>query len=378
LSHLKEADSYEGEDKMREFTVKIKALTPIWTGDAERKCSVLRETGVIGSLRWWYEVLIRGLGGYACDPTNESKKCNLEQNKFNKAISSGKSIQEALDEQICPSCQLFGCTGWGRKFRLEVEFNTTIPEAWIGTREKQNNKYLKRNVSGLMADGTIVLKFTPLKEITSNEWISLNKTLEIIENCGALGAKISQGNGVIEIVENNLPHKDEKIKEFGNSNDNKLPNLKKFFFCKFHVEFKEDISDLIKKKVFWTHSLDHTDFQDNWENWKKFWNDYHFLPIAFHIRDIIRPLENNRDKRHEIFGKLGSGSKVFVSHGYKMNEKAIEFRIFGYDVDIIKSKIKENLNRNLKDKLFSTSNDYFADCKITEEKTGEKILEEVR
>jgi hypothetical protein len=27
LSHLKEADSYEGEDKMREFTVKIKALT---------------------------------------------------------------------------------------------------------------------------------------------------------------------------------------------------------------------------------------------------------------------------------------------------------------------------------------------------------------
>lgn len=63
---------------MREYTVKIKPLTPLWTGDAERKSGTLRETGIIGSLRWWYEALIRGLGGTACDPTvkESNTKCN--------------------------------------------------------------------------------------------------------------------------------------------------------------------------------------------------------------------------------------------------------------------------------------------------------------
>ena len=83
---------------MEEFKVKIKALTPIWTGGVERKCDRLHETGIIGSLRWWYEAIVRGLGGYACDPTDT--KCE------------GKNH--------CEACELFGCTGWARKFRLHV------------------------------------------------------------------------------------------------------------------------------------------------------------------------------------------------------------------------------------------------------------------
>ncbi len=99
--------------------VRVRTLTPIWTGDVDRKCSKIKETGIIGSLRWWYEALVRGLGGYACDPTSE-RRCELDQKRFQKAIREGKSIQEALNEQICPACQLFGCTGWSKRFRLEV------------------------------------------------------------------------------------------------------------------------------------------------------------------------------------------------------------------------------------------------------------------
>jgi len=53
--------------------IKLKTLTPIWTGGADGKCDRLHETGIIGSLRWWYEVLVRGLGGYACDPTSDNR-----------------------------------------------------------------------------------------------------------------------------------------------------------------------------------------------------------------------------------------------------------------------------------------------------------------
>jgi len=83
---------------MEKLEIKLKTLTPIWTGGVDRDCDRLHETSIIGSLRWWYEALIRGLGGKACDPTNT--KCE--------------------DKDHCAACELFGCTGWSRKFRLEI------------------------------------------------------------------------------------------------------------------------------------------------------------------------------------------------------------------------------------------------------------------
>jgi len=356
---------------MSEFKVTFKTLTPLWTGDAERENTGLRETGIIGSLRWWYEALIRGLGGSACDPTNS--KCE------------GKNR--------CDACELFGCTGWARKFRLEVEFINlaVIHEINIGTREKKfikgKEKYLKRNVAGFMSDGAIVLEFIPLRKISSNEWALLNKTLEIIANYGGLGAKISQGNGVIEIVENHLPYRGEKFEKSelkGKGNNINSPNLDNFSFYKFNIKSKEDVSNLIDRNVFWTHALDHPNFQDYRENWKKLWNDYHFLPISFHIRDAIRHLEGNKNERHAIFGIGGNyahGSKVFVSHGYKIDEndeKTVEIRIWGYDTkDKIKNDIKDQLENRLKEKLFSKgeNNELLESCSLIEEKTGKEILE---
>lgn len=53
---------------MDQFSIRIKPLTPLWTGNEKRESKVLRETGILGSLRWWYEAVVRGLGGKACDP----------------------------------------------------------------------------------------------------------------------------------------------------------------------------------------------------------------------------------------------------------------------------------------------------------------------
>jgi hypothetical protein len=53
----------------------LKALTPIWTGDANRQGDRLITTGLLGSIRWWFEVLVLGLGGSACDPTRDSNRC---------------------------------------------------------------------------------------------------------------------------------------------------------------------------------------------------------------------------------------------------------------------------------------------------------------
>jgi len=57
----------------------FKALTDIWTGDASGEGVRLIPTGLLGSIRWWFEVLVRGLGGKACDPTVDGVRCPAQK-----------------------------------------------------------------------------------------------------------------------------------------------------------------------------------------------------------------------------------------------------------------------------------------------------------
>jgi CRISPR-associated protein Cmr1 len=187
----------------REKTVKVKPLTPLWTGDADRKRETLRETGIIGSLRWWYEALIRGLGGTACDPTDT--KCD--------------------DKSHCDACELFGCTGWGRKFRLNV-YN--------------EGDYIK-------------FSFIELRKIKDIEWALLHKTLEIISKYGALGGKIAEESyGLINIMENDISNysinKGELKSYFKKSGKGvDYPNIGRFVFSNEHL--KSSIIKELKNKL---------------------------------------------------------------------------------------------------------------------------------
>lgn len=131
----------------------FKALTDIWTGDANGKGDRLIPTGLMGSIRWWFEVLVRGLGGTACDPTSPVR-CPDQ---------SGKR---------CVVCELFGCTGWARKFRLMVvDNNGNVIQSQI----KTNTQF--------------TLRFIPLRPICEEEWCLLDCTLRLIADYGAIGGK---------------------------------------------------------------------------------------------------------------------------------------------------------------------------------------------
>lgn len=350
---------------MKKFSIVIKSLTPIWTGDARGRMTELKETGIIGSMRWWYEALIRGLNGTACDPT----ACDPTHAK-------------CRGNNHCDSCELFGCTGWARKFRLEASPANPLEDLSIGTREKRGRKYLKRKIGGFMSIRPLTITIIPLRDIAENEWALLNATLKIIEEYGALGAHTSQGNGVISIVQNNLPRQGSLIntENLRSSKNTPYPNLKDFFFLKFQLGFSKNISELIKEKAFWIHSEDDWNFNDKeqFRRWEKFWNVFHFLPIAPHIRDAVRHFEENRSRRHAIFGGPGMGSKVFVSHGYKIDDKVSEARIWGYADNGIKEKIKSELKSELKEKLFTDSSKghLLKECALKED-YGKKLVEEL-
>ncbi|QZZ20744.1 type III-B CRISPR module RAMP protein Cmr1 [Leptothermofonsia sichuanensis E412] len=79
--------------------ITIKTLTPLWTGGVDGKVDRIHETALLGSLRWWMEALVRGMGGKVCDPTEQ--KCSVKNG-------------------LCEVCKIFGAEGQKRRFRLEV------------------------------------------------------------------------------------------------------------------------------------------------------------------------------------------------------------------------------------------------------------------
>ncbi len=137
-----------------------KALTDIWTGDAEGKPDRLITTGLLGSIRWWFEVLVRGLGGSACDPTSDHR-CP------DHGVKDPKQ-----PKHHCVVCELFGCTGWARKFRFEV------------LDENDNVK-----ASQITKDETFKLRFFEVRPIRNEEWGLLDLTLRLIADYGAIGGK---------------------------------------------------------------------------------------------------------------------------------------------------------------------------------------------
>jgi len=217
--------------------VRLRTITPIWTGDAERQNTRLRETGIIGSLRWWYEALIRGLGGYACDPTSD-KRCQLDQRKFVKAIDAGKDAEHALDEQICPACKLFGCTGWEKKVKITID-HSKIEDVNVGF------------------EGKLSIKFVEIKRLTDEEKWLLDKTLYLINKYGTIGARCTlkpsdkpyyRDYGIVraegkpdvgepeyhfskEQLKNRLARQREKFEKQGCTMPSEWPDLRYFIFA---------------------------------------------------------------------------------------------------------------------------------------------------
>ena len=88
-----------GEGEIKEYKVIIKRLNLFLPVMQIKIRQIHRGNRCYRKYSWWYEALIRSLGGSACDPTKT--KCNQEAH--------------------CVVCELFGCTGWSRKFRLIIE-----------------------------------------------------------------------------------------------------------------------------------------------------------------------------------------------------------------------------------------------------------------
>jgi CRISPR-associated protein Cmr1 len=168
----------------KDLPITFEALTPIWTGDWSRKSDTrILETGILGSLRWWTEILVRGMGVAVEDPAESG---------------------HVYDDPTClgdPVERLFGFTGWRRRFRLEVDGHASLrpegryaltdpPVPWAPGKDRPPTWQFPSTAH----DGATTLR---LIGASDKDAAIIQGALAFAAAVGALGAKSQHGCGII-------------------------------------------------------------------------------------------------------------------------------------------------------------------------------------
>lgn len=216
--------------------VEVKTLTPLWTGGAKSgTVDRVHETGIIGSLRWWFEVMVRGMGGEACAPTATEKKCIYNAEKPNKGI--------------CHVCEIFGATGWRRRFRLVVndytEPDPSITKVMLKNCQCIDSKGRTRVPTWYFPDrlddkpriGSLTLRIR--QTAPDFQPAIIGGLLQFMADWVAIGARAQLGFGVFELPNGRLdtrPLYERLIANAGNCTYTRLPSLQNIFLARIWLE----------------------------------------------------------------------------------------------------------------------------------------------
>lgn len=314
--------------------IRLKTLTPLWTGGVDGTCDRLHETGIIGSLRWWYEVIVRGLGGMACNAVSDPR-CPTK-------VKVGTSEKQVW----CVACDLFGCTGWGRRFRLRLAEDGTQVYAQRDQRDQINFRPSGRNRgwyygAGRLGDdpaspelhGQLIV----LREDRGAVINQLIVPLALVGAWGGLGARTQHGFGVVQAtawdgsrqcaaeLDRFLSYIEAKKAEHSNApNVSAAPRLDEFFFSRFRFSLTGE---------WWKH----VDGLRTGDGRLRAWVSKQSVPVAPAIKNQLRfgaflPTVRSYQLEDELFGALSprQAAKIHVSSAYPLGDGRWEVRVWGW------------------------------------------------
>jgi len=185
--------------------IELNSLTPIWTGGVEaNKVDRLHETGILGSLRWWLEMFVRGLGGWVNDPTQDERS-GFDRERYDKSKATEERTR-LRDAGLCDVSQVFGATGWRRRFRLDIQDGTNPANAVTSQiqaqRSYQDSNGRMRTPTWYFPNkpraGQLALQIQSLAQDFPPEVIA--GLVQFVADWAAIGARAQMGFGVIEPV----------------------------------------------------------------------------------------------------------------------------------------------------------------------------------
>lgn len=196
--------------------IQLRTLTPLWTGGIHTgQMDRLHETGIIGSLRWWYEAIVRGQNSRVCDPiSNDSCQFDAKAYEEAKKQKDPEAVEKGL-AKVCPACRLFGCTGWRRQFQLVVAQDQTQP-AWSSPPDTLNVRPPDRSRGWFLPpgrSGTLTLR------LHGPQQNQIRDLFLALEEWGSLGAKPQLGYGFFSLANR------QELSNSRTAADPPLPNL---------------------------------------------------------------------------------------------------------------------------------------------------------
>jgi CRISPR-associated protein Cmr1 len=232
----------------KEMNMELKTLTPLWTGGVEKgKMDRIHETGIIGSLRWWFELFVRGLGGLVNDPTTD-KRGGFDPEKYKKSTASDRRAR-LHDAGLCDASQVFGATGWRRRFRLLIQ-DSTSPDTSCGQNIRANRSYTdtrgnSRTPTWYFPGSPQSGSFTIQIQSTAQDFPQkvIDGLLQFMADWAAIGARAQMGFGVIEPVNGRLDTQllyEWLIATAGNHQYPRLPSLQNIFLARIQLQNASD------------------------------------------------------------------------------------------------------------------------------------------
>lgn len=226
--------------------ITIETLTPLWTGGVETgRVDRLHETGILGSMRWWMEALVRGMGGVVADPT-QNDRSGFDKEKFDrsKATEEAARLREA---GLCDVSQIFGATAWRKRFRLEIEDHTRpdnrVQSKILAQRQYDRNGrnqtptwYFPSSADDKPRSGKLTLRIQSLHPNFKPSIIG--GLIQFIADWSAIGARSQMGFGVIKPANGRIdtqPLYDWLRARSGSREYLQLPSLRNIFLARIHM-----------------------------------------------------------------------------------------------------------------------------------------------
>jgi CRISPR-associated protein Cmr1 len=248
---------------MKIIKINFKTLTPLWTGDAWGESNKIRPSSIMGSLRFWFEVIcyfagITKKGNYKDSKLND----NLDEKEFRENVLKNGANFEGVDKTLAelgislPS-RVFGCTGWKGWVRikriepiedycfgnrLNLPYGIAVKKDFSEVKELDSYRELRKldikdYSSWFFSKPYFFGKFEITFEIEENIIEPLfYPLLTFIERYGFLGGKWNIGYGRVKV---------EKLEEKENGNFKEIESWrrKEIGFGAFYKELPEKFTN---------------------------------------------------------------------------------------------------------------------------------------
>ncbi|MFU2158420.1 RAMP superfamily CRISPR-associated protein [Caldisericum sp. AR60] len=212
----------------KEINVDLRTITPLWTGDAWQKNTKIRPSSLMGSLRFWFEVICY-FAGVVSKKDFDSKKGRFERdvnekefkkNLDNKNTDIKSQIKTLKGMSIPVPSIVFGTTGW--RSLIEIREIKPLEDDSFGNRLNLPNRICVSKVNGEVKEnsdcpkgsdeknwsvfylpnpyfyGQFNVKFLVEEEILNGIFYPL---LNFMDEYGYWGGKWNIGYGRLKIIE---------------------------------------------------------------------------------------------------------------------------------------------------------------------------------